>query len=98
MTDKKAEQAAELARAKAELTRMAGVYLDVFTSDAGRVVLEHLKAQAFRCRRVPRDGMTMQETGVFTLGEQSLYHMIEQNIENATKARQHGLARSPEGK
>ncbi len=72
-----------------EARRTAATYLECFSTDAGARVLEHVRTHVFRPRRHPREGMTMQETAVFTLGEQSLYHTLLHNIEHGRKVKQH---------
>ena len=70
--------------------RTALAYAECFAGETGRRVLEHLREHALRVRRIPREGMSMQETALFTLGEQSLFHTVMQNVENGRKVRERG--------
>lgn len=60
-------------------------YAACFSDEDGRTVLQQMEEHAFRVRREPLEGMTMQETAMFALGEQSMFHMLRQNIENGRK-------------
>ncbi len=70
--------------------RIAMLYFEAFSDAAGAAVLEHLREHVFQPRRTPREGMTMEETALFTLGEQSQFHAIQQNINNGRKLRENG--------